>query len=130
MAGDETLNQPLWIYSIGTAICSTRINIADKVGDATLRENSDCFLPDQKNVRALGYYGNADLLFYSDVQEMTITRLRLFDTGVQREKLPITANVASVKGLSSIICIKRKSRTVLDNGQLTTDSYVTFSLFA
>ena len=102
IAGDETLNQPLWIYSIGTAICSTRINIADKVGDATLRENSDCFLPDQKNVRALGYYGNADLLFYSDVQEMTITRLRLFDTGVQREKLPITANVASVKGLSPV----------------------------
>ena len=97
------MHQPLWIYSIGSAVCSTRINLPDKVKDTTLKENSDCFLPDQKNIRALGYYGNADLLFYSDTDEMTITRLRLFVGGTKQEKMPISANVASVKGWFSNI---------------------------
>ncbi len=63
---------------------------------ASLRENSDCFLRGQQNVRALGFYGHADLLFFSDTGELTISRVRLI--GTDYELLPITANVASVKG--------------------------------
>ncbi len=98
-AVDEGMQQPVWIYSVGTAICSTRINLPDT---ATLDENhkieSDCFHTDVKHARALGYHSHADFIFYSDTTDQTITRLRVFEGRKSVEKEPITANVPAVKG--------------------------------
>ncbi len=100
------MQQPVWIYSVGTAICSTRINLPDT---ATLDDNhkieSDCFYSDVKHARALGYHSHADFIFYSDISDQTVTRLRVFEGRKSVEKEPITANVPAVKGNYVFICL-------------------------
>ena len=90
------MSRPMFIYSIGHSMCSSRIDVADR---ATVIPAFDinCFYTNVSHAAALAVHNRAEWLFYSDLEHRTITRLSL--TGNKKQET-LTVNTGLVKGLA------------------------------
>ena len=78
IAVDTSLSKPRYIYTIGNELCTTPIAYPDRKEDAQ-QTDINCFHGNLGAAEALALHVDAELLFYSDNEHKTISRVYLGD---------------------------------------------------
>lgn len=72
---DARLTPPVFVYSVGSKLCSARINIADRRNLESLSQDIDCFYTNVSHAQTLAFHADADSLYYSDSGTNSIEKL-------------------------------------------------------
>ena len=75
-ADDGSFSKPRYIYTVGTELCTTPISYADRKDDQA-HTDVNCFHGNLAHAEALAVHVDAELLFYSDTADKTISRVYL-----------------------------------------------------
>jgi len=115
IAAGPGLVKPLYVYAMGSQLCSTQVQMADSTIDWA-PSFVQCFyqLPQGHDAIALSFHVYADLLFFSDDQDGAIHRMQMETNSGNSSLLQIAANTGSVKGNSRL----RWDRRSADRGTL------------
>ena len=68
---------PVFIYSVGSKLCSSRISISDRQNGETVAKDIDCFFANVSHAEAMAFHSDAATLYFSDSGTKTIERLNI-----------------------------------------------------
>jgi sugar lactone lactonase YvrE len=92
---DRKLTQPIFVYTIGHSLCGSRITISDR-GQVHPMGDVECFYEGLSEAYALAFDARGEYIYFSDVQNHTISRMRTIEGHPRQE---IAANAITVKGM-------------------------------